>query len=90
LEQEVTQRHEHQLRRYRQPAPFPSDKRLEDFDFSGVPVLPKTRMLELAQGAFLTQHENVLLLGPSGLGKPHPPHYPSGAHVLADRCGHGQ
>ena len=71
VEQEVTQRHEHQLRRYLQQAQFPYDKRLEDFDFSAVSSVPKTRMLELAQGAFLTQHENVLLVGPSGLGKTH-------------------
>lgn len=71
LEQEVTQRHEHQLRRYLKQAQFPYDKRLEDFDFSVVPSVPKTRVLELAQGAFLTQHENVLLVGPSGLGKTH-------------------
>src|SRR5258707_6288127 len=71
LEQEVTQRHEHQLRRYLKQAQFPYDKRLEDFDFSVVPSLPKTRVLELAQGAFLAQHENVLLVGPSGLGKTH-------------------
>jgi DNA replication protein DnaC len=71
LEQEVTQRHEHQLLRYLKQAQFPYDKRLEDFDFSVVPSAPKTRVLELAQGAFLTQHENVLLVGPSGLGKTH-------------------
>src|SRR5690348_7411153 len=71
VEQEVTQRHEHQLRRYLKQAQFPYDKRLEDFDFSVVPAVPKTRMLELAQGAFLAQHENVLLVGPSGLGKTH-------------------
>src|SRR5262249_52883564 len=64
LEQEVTQRHEHQLRRYLKQAQFPYDKRLEDFDFSVVPSVPKTRVLELAQGAFLAQHENVLLVGP--------------------------
>lgn len=71
LEQEVTQRHEHQLRRHLKQAQFPYEKRLEDFDFSAVPSLPKTRVLELAQGAFLAQHENVLLVGPSGLGKTH-------------------
>jgi DNA replication protein DnaC len=71
LEQEVTQRHEHQLRRSLKQAQFPYDKRLEDFDFSLVPSVPKTRVLELAQGAFLAQHENVLLVGPSGLGKTH-------------------
>src|SRR5262249_5648465 len=71
LAQEVTQRQEHQLQRYLRQAQFPYTKRLEDFDFSAVPSLPKTRLLELAQGAFLAQHENVLFIGPSGLGKTH-------------------
>lgn len=71
LAQEVAQRHEHQLRRYLRQAQFPYEKRLEDFDFSVVPSVPKTRVLELAQGAYLAQHENVLLVGPSGLGKTH-------------------
>lgn len=71
LEQEVAQRREHQLRHRLKAATFPYEKRLEDFDFSLIPSLPKTRLLELAQGAFLAQHENVLLIGKSGLGKTH-------------------
>lgn len=71
LEQEITEREERQLQRRLVQAHFPYDKRLEDFDFSVVPSVPKTRILELAQGAFLTQHANLLLLGPSGIGKTH-------------------
>ena len=71
LAQEVAQRHDHQLRRSLRQAQFPYEKRLEDFDFSVVPSVPKTRVLELAQGAYLAQQENVLLVGPSGLGKTH-------------------
>ena len=52
-------------------ARFPYEKRLEDFDFSVVPSIQKERVLELAQGAFIAAHENVLFLGPSGLGKTH-------------------
>ncbi len=71
LDHEVSERAERQLQRRLVQARFPYEKRLEDFDFSAVPALPKTRVLELAQGAFIAQHENVLLLGPSGLGKTH-------------------
>jgi DNA replication protein DnaC len=71
LEQEVAQRHEHQLQRRLKAAAFPTDKRLEDFDFSLVPSVPKTRLLELAQGGFLAAHDSVVFLGPSGLGKTH-------------------
>jgi DNA replication protein DnaC len=71
LEHEVTEREERQLQRRLVQARFPYEKRLEDFDFSAVPALPKAQVLELAHGAFVAQHENVLLLGPSGLGKTH-------------------
>jgi DNA replication protein DnaC len=71
LEQEIAQRSEHQLRRRLKLARFPYEKRLEDFDFSAVPSVPKARVLELAQGAFITQRENVLVVGASGLGKTH-------------------
>jgi len=71
LDHEVIEREERQLQRRLVQARFPYEKRLEDFDFSAVPALPKTRVLELAHGAFIAQHENVLLLGPSALGKTH-------------------
>jgi DNA replication protein DnaC len=71
LEQEVAQRHENQLRQRLKAAAFPTDKRLEDFDFSLVSSVPKTRLLELAQGGFLAAHDSVVFLGPSGLGKTH-------------------
>ena len=71
LDHEVIERAERQLQRRLVQARFPYEKRLEDFDFSAVPALPKTQVLELAQGAFVAAHENVLLLGPSGLGKTH-------------------
>ena len=71
LDHEVLEREERQLQRRLVQARFPYEKRLEDFDFSVVPSVPKTRVLELAHGAFVAQHENVLVLGPSGLGKTH-------------------
>jgi DNA replication protein DnaC len=71
LEAEVAHRHEQQLRQRLKAAAFPYQKRLEDFDFSLVPAVSKVRLLELAQGAFLTTHDNVLLLGKSGIGKTH-------------------
>src|SRR5258706_4825938 len=71
LEQEVAQRHENQLRQRLKAAAFPTEKRLTDFDFSLVPSVPKTRLLYFGQAAFLTAHDSVVLLGPSGLGKTH-------------------
>lgn len=63
LEGEVAHRQEQQLRQRLKAAAFPYAKRLEDFDFSLVPSVPKTRLLELAQGAFLATHDNVLFIG---------------------------
>ena len=71
LEGELAQRHEQHLRQRLKAAAFPYQQRLEEFDFSLVPCIPKVRLLELAQGAFLAAHENVLLIGPSGIGKTH-------------------
>jgi DNA replication protein DnaC len=71
LEHEVVEREERQLQRRLAQARFPYEKRLEDFDFSVLPGLRKERLLELAQGAFVAQHENCLFLGPSGVGKTH-------------------
>jgi DNA replication protein DnaC len=71
LEGELAQRQEQQLRQRLKAAAFPYQKRLEDFDFSLIPCASKLRLLELAQGAFLGSHDNVLFLGPSGIGKTH-------------------
>ncbi|CCF85908.1 IS21-like element helper ATPase IstB [Nitrolancea hollandica] len=71
LEQEVRQRDEHQLARRLKQARFPYDKRLEEFDFSTVRSIAKARVFELARGAFVRDHENLILIGASGLGKTH-------------------
>jgi DNA replication protein DnaC len=71
LEGELAHRQEQRLRQRLKTAAFPYQKRLEDFDFSLVPALSKIRLLELAQGAFLAVHDNVLVIGPSGIGKTH-------------------
>jgi DNA replication protein DnaC len=71
LEGELAHRQEQQLRQRLKAAAFPYQKRLEDFDFSLIPAVPKVRLLELAQGAFLANHDNVLFIGPSGIGKTH-------------------
>jgi DNA replication protein DnaC len=71
LEGELAQRHEQQLRQRLKATAFPYQKRLEDFDFSLLPSISKLRLLELTQGAFLASKDNVLFIGPSGIGKTH-------------------
>lgn len=50
---------------------FPYKKEIEDFDFDYQPSINKGEILELNTLGFLERHENVLFLGPSGVGKTH-------------------
>lgn len=52
-------------------AGFPTIKSLEEFDFDAAPAAPKARIQELSGLAFVERCENVILLGPSGIGKTH-------------------
>ncbi|NLF18182.1 MAG: ATP-binding protein, partial [Lentisphaerae bacterium] len=52
-------------------AGFPYRKSLDDFDFAFQPTVSEKQLRELAAGSYLERHENVLLLGPPGVGKSH-------------------
>jgi DNA replication protein DnaC len=52
-------------------AHFPATKTLEDFDFAFQPSISERQIRELATLRFVAQGENVLLLGPPGVGKTH-------------------
>ena len=45
--------------------------RRESFDFKAVPGLNKMLVLDLARSEYVSRRENVILLGPSGVGKTH-------------------
>lgn len=52
-------------------AGFPTIKTLEGYDFGFAAGAPRKQILELASLAFVERAENVVLLGPSGVGKTH-------------------
>ena len=54
-----------------QIAHFPVVRRLEDFDFTLQPSIDPKLVRELETGRFIANGENVLLLGPPGVGKTH-------------------
>ena len=52
-------------------ARFPFHKRLESFDFKFQPSIDPKVIKELATCRFIADADNVLLLGPPGVGKTH-------------------
>ncbi len=50
---------------------FPFKKEIEDFDFDYQPSINKQQILELNNLGFISKHENILFVGPSGVGKTH-------------------
>lgn len=52
-------------------AGFPFRKSLEEFDFQFQPSIDKKKVKDLASLAFIERAENLILLGPPGVGKTH-------------------
>lgn len=52
-------------------AHFPAVKTIEDFNLDHLPSLRRDVLAHLATGLFVAKAENVILLGPPGLGKTH-------------------
>jgi DNA replication protein DnaC len=71
LEAEASSRAERRLLAKTRLAHFPFHKTLSDFDFSFQPSIDKKQIQELATLRFLAHGENVIFLGPPGVGKTH-------------------
>src|SRR6204780_2340568 len=52
-------------------AGFPAIKTLDQYDFGFATGAPRKQIMELASLAFVVRAENVVFLGPSGVGKTH-------------------
>ncbi len=71
LDEELSSREQRRLSVTTKMAHFPFHKTLEQFDFAFQPSVEKRRLQELASLRFVAGGENVLLLGPPGVGKTH-------------------
>jgi DNA replication protein DnaC len=71
LSDEAERRESKQLNLRLRRAAFEQEKTLEDFEFTFNPRIPKARIIDLATTQFVERRENLLLVGPAGVGKSH-------------------
>ena len=71
LASEIVARDERRCSTLLKLATMPAVKTLEQFDWNHAGGAPKAQIQELAHLAFVQRAENVVLLGPSGVGKTH-------------------
>ncbi len=71
LEAETAERFNRKQHMFTRMAGFPGIKTLEGFDFKFATGVPKTLVQQLSSLAFIERAENVVMLGPSGVGKTH-------------------
>jgi DNA replication protein DnaC len=71
IELELIDREARMVERRIKAARFPAIKSLETFDFDVIPTLNKKLVLDLACAEFVERRENIIALGPSGVGKTH-------------------
>ena len=70
-EREMAAREQNAMARRLREAGFPAEKDLSSFEFTAVPKLNKKRILELARCEYLNKAENIVFVGPPGVGKTH-------------------
>ena len=70
-ELELIERERRMIERRIKAARFPAAKSLDSFDFTVIPSLNKALVVELARGEFIDRRNNIIALGPSGVGKTH-------------------
>lgn len=71
IEAEVCQRESNMRKRRLSAARFPVEKTLDTFEFGNLPNLSREAVFQLAGGEYIAKHENLIMVGPTGVGKTH-------------------
>ncbi len=71
VEEEILAKTDRSINAKISKAKFPQIKTLEGFDFSFQPSISEVQIKELAGLSFMDRAENILLMGPPGVGKTH-------------------
>jgi len=71
LTEEIHEKEDQQWRRLLRLAHLPFRKSIDEYDFSCQPFLDKRTVMNLFDLEFIKNKENVMLLGPPGVGKSH-------------------
>lgn len=71
LDDELERRSQQRLARRLSQSGCDPQKSLVHFDFAATPGVNRTLIQDLATCAFVARHENILLCGPTGVGKSH-------------------
>ncbi len=84
FEEEVAAKERRRVDMAMRMAGLPSGKTIEEYDFTFHPHLEKKQVMELFDLTFLAKHENVIFLGPPGVGKTH-----LATALAVKACSHG-
>ena len=71
LEEEVAAKEKRRVQTALKTAGLPAARTVEEYDFSFHPDLNKKEVMALFDLDFIAKHENVIFLGPPGVGKTH-------------------
>jgi DNA replication protein DnaC len=71
VDDELERRNQERFARRLAQSGCDGQKTLARFDFAAAPGVNRTFLQDLATCAFITRHENLLVCGPSGVGKTH-------------------
>jgi DNA replication protein DnaC len=70
-EHEIAERTRSRISRHHRQAGLPLDKHLEDFDYRHQTTITKRQVNALLDFGFIDNRENVVFIGPPGVGKTH-------------------